>query len=70
MQALQHFGFAVPPHGTVCEGLAAVEDYVRYIENTRDSLPIEIDGVVLKLDDLSAQAALGYTAKAPRFAAA
>ena len=70
MQALQSFGFAVPPHGTVCESLAAAEDYVRHIENTRDSLPIEIDGVVLKLDDLSVQAALGYTAKAPRFAVA
>ena len=40
------------------------------MEQRRDDLPFEIDGVVFKLDDLDAQEALGFTARAPRFATA
>ena len=70
MQALKDYGFSQPPGGRVCSGFEAIRDYHATIERTRDDVPIEIDGVVMKLNDREAQAALGYTARAPRFAVA
>ncbi len=70
MAALRRYGFSQPPGGTVCNGLEAVHAYHESVERNRDALPVEIDGVVMKLNDLEAQAALGYTARAPRFAVA
>ena len=70
MNMLDFYGFSRPPSGKVCDSLEAVWAYYEDTERTRDSLPVEIDGVVTKLNDLEAQAALGYTARAPRFAVA
>lgn len=70
MSVLVSFGFDTPLGGRLCHGMAEAEDYWRELENQRDSLPFEIDGVVFKLNDREAQEALGYTARAPRFAVA
>lgn len=70
MAALRGWGFETPPGGSRCESAAAVAAYFRDIGEKRDSLAYDIDGVVIKADDLEAQAALGYTARAPRFAVA
>jgi DNA ligase (NAD+) len=70
MAGLQAYGFACPPGGRVCGGLEEIRAYRREVEARRDALPFEIDGVVLKLNDRAAQAALGFTARAPRFAVA
>ncbi len=70
MQRMQDFGFGVPPHGMLCESSAAVEEYVQNVHKTRDDFAYEIDGVVIKVNDLEAQTALGHTARAPRFAVA
>lgn len=70
MARLRDFGFETPPGGRLCRGSAAVEAYHAELAEKRETLAYEIDGVVMKLDDLEAQEALGYTARAPRFAVA
>lgn len=70
MAALGDWGFETPWEGRLCRGEAEAEAYYREREARRDELPFEIDGVVYKLDDLDAQEALGFTARAPRFAVA
>ncbi|MBQ7585181.1 MAG: NAD-dependent DNA ligase LigA [Desulfovibrionaceae bacterium] len=67
---LKAFGFLTPPLGKLCKDPKEVEAYVEEVRSKRDSYPMEIDGCVAKLDDLAAQAVLGYTARAPRFAIA
>ena len=70
MARFQAFGFATPPGGALCRGLAEVEAYVSDVRARRPDYPMQIDGAVAKVDDLEAQAALGFTARAPRFAVA
>lgn len=70
MARLRAWGFATPPDGRLCSGVDAVEAYAEGVRARREAFPMEIDGAVAKLDNLEAQAALGYTARAPRFAVA
>ena len=70
MASLKAWGFDTPPEGRVCRGAEDALAYYRRLEAERDDLPFEIDGVVYKLDDREAQSALGFTARAPRFAVA
>lgn len=70
MDGLRAWGFDTPPEGRLCRSAAEAQACMDELEARRDELPFEIDGVVFKLDDREAQAALGYTARAPRFAAA
>lgn len=67
---LASFGFQTPPDGKLCMGGAEVTAYVEWARTRRENFPMEIDGVVAKLDSLPAQEALGFTARAPRFAVA
>ncbi|BFR48458.1 NAD-dependent DNA ligase LigA [Nitratidesulfovibrio sp. HK-II] len=70
MAALADYGFGTPPDARRCENPADVMAYYEELGRRRSELPFDIDGVVAKLDDLSAQEALGYTARAPRWAIA
>jgi DNA ligase (NAD+) len=70
LQALEEWGFRISKDIEVLEGARAAVDYHRRMEERRDSLPFEIDGVVIKVDDLSAQERLGATSRAPRWATA
>ncbi len=70
MTTLYNFGFEIPPQGAPCRSLQEVTTYCQTLLEKREQLRYEIDGVVIKLNDLQAQAALGYTARAPRFAVA
>lgn len=70
MDSLGQWGFAVPPGGRLCSSVAEVEEYAESVRRQRDAYPMEIDGVVIKQDNLEAQTALGFTARAPRFAVA
>lgn len=67
---LRDYGFLTPPDGRLCADPAAVEAYVESVRQSRADFPMEIDGAVAKQDDLEAQEALGFTARAPRFAIA
>lgn len=64
------YGFTVPPDGKLCKGLAEVENYVEWARQHRDDFPMEIDGVVAKLNSLAKRELIGFTARAPRFAVA
>lgn len=70
MLALTAYGFNTPPDGRLCKGLAEATAYYTHLETERDTLPFDIDGVVYKLNKREAQEALGFTARAPRFAVA
>jgi DNA ligase (NAD+) len=70
LDTLKNLGFKVSLHRHLCEDL---EDLIRFCnewEAKRDTLPFEIDGVVVKVDSVAQQQKLGWTAKAPRWAIA
>ncbi len=69
MQNLNSWGFATPPYGRVCDALEVIEQ-VSQIEHKREQYPMEIDGAVIKQNNIEAQKALSFTARAPRFAVA
>jgi DNA ligase (NAD+) len=54
----------------VCPSIEHVEIYIHRVEARREKLPYEIDGVVIKVNEISLQNELGYTSKAPRWAIA
>ena len=63
-------GFKVNPHRRLCTGIEEVWAFCAHWESHREELPYEIDGVVVKVDSVEQQRALGHTAKAPRWAIA
>jgi DNA ligase (NAD+) len=70
LDALARMGFKVNPRRKKCSGLDDLLEFCREWESQRESLPYEIDGVVVKVDSIRQQQALGWTAKAPRWAIA
>jgi len=70
LEAMRRWGFPVNPEARLADSLAAVEDYCRYWLQHRHDLDYEIDGVVVKVDDLAQRERLGATSKAPRWAIA
>jgi DNA ligase (NAD+) len=68
--ALASFGFEVNPRNARCEGIAAVKAYRDAMAEERFQLPYEIDGVVVKVDDLDWRRRLGAASKFPRWAVA
>lgn len=63
-------GFKTNPERRLCHGISEVISYIREYTQKRNSLPYEIDGIVVKVDDMSLYDKLGYTAKTPRWAIA
>ncbi len=70
LEALAALGFKVSRHWKKCRGLDQVIDYCKQWEEKRESLDYEIDGLVVKLDEIALWEELGTTAKAPRYAIA
>jgi DNA ligase (NAD+) len=67
---LSHHGFKVNPKRRLCDDIEQAVEFCREAETQRETLPYEIDGVVLKVDSIAQQKRLGFTAKAPRWAIA
>jgi len=67
---LKKLGFKVNNYYKYCNNLVEVENYFQRIAKERDSLPYGIDGLVVKVDELSHQDKLGFTGKSPRWGAA
>ncbi|NLY74856.1 MAG: NAD-dependent DNA ligase LigA [Firmicutes bacterium] len=65
-ELLKEFNFKVNPLTKVCRGIEAAIEFCETWTARRDDLPYEIDGVVIKVNSLQFQTALGATAKAPR----
>lgn len=70
LKYLSGLGLPVHPLSSPCPTLDDVKAFVRDMRDKRHSLDHEIDGVVVKVDDIGAQEELGATAKAPRWAVA
>ncbi len=70
LEWLRELGLPVNPETKVFDSLDDVYDFCAHWVEHRHDLPYEIDGVVVKVDDLAVQAALGTTSKAPRWAIA
>lgn len=70
LQFLKEAGFKVNPHIKLAKSEEEVFAYCREWEEKRDTLPYEIDGVVVKVNSLAQQERLGVTAKSPRWAIA
>ncbi len=70
LAALRRMGFKVNPNSRLCGTIDEVAAFCAEFENRRESLPYEIDGVVVKVDSIDQQRRLGFTAKAPRWAIA
>jgi DNA ligase (NAD+) len=70
LERLAAWGFAVNPGWRRCHALGDVHEFIAEWGARRASLPFEIDGVVVKVDRLDEQAALGATSKFPRWAVA
>ncbi len=63
-------GFKTNKERRLCHGIEEVIDYIKEYTIKRPDLPYDIDGVVIKVDDMSLYDKLGYTAKTPRWAIA
>lgn len=70
LQQLQAWGLRISSRNKLVRGVAGCLSYYAEMAETRSSLPYEIDGVVYKVDDVDQQAAIGFVAKAPRWAIA
>ena len=70
LQWLRKAGFHVNPDVRLCTTAEEVRGFCRECLERRESLPYEIDGVVVKVNDFARQRAMGFTARAPRWAIA
>jgi len=66
----REWGFPVSSAIRVCHSVDEVMDFIAYWDTERKTLPVATDGIVLKVNNLQQQQALGYTAKTPRWAIA
>ncbi|MFF6641102.1 NAD-dependent DNA ligase LigA [Streptomyces althioticus] len=67
---LKEWGLPTSPHNKVVDGLEGVREFIAYYGENRHSVAHEIDGVVVKLDEIPLQGRLGTTSRAPRWAIA
>jgi DNA ligase (NAD+) len=70
LESLAHMAFKVNPERKRCANIDEVLAFCNHWGERREELPYEIDGVVVKVDSIAQQRALGFTAKAPRWAIA
>jgi DNA ligase (NAD+) len=70
LKAIAELGIRVNSHHKRCRSIEEVEKFYAEWEERRDSLDYEIDGLVVKVDDVNLQQRLGFTSKAPRWAIA
>ncbi|HXZ36993.1 MAG TPA: NAD-dependent DNA ligase LigA [Thermodesulfobacteriota bacterium] len=70
LDSLQRWGFKVNPNRRICANIDGVFDYYREMDELREKLPYEIDGVVLKVNSFRLQETLGTIARSPRWALA
>lgn len=67
---LEQLGFVVNPRRLLAHTMDEVWEFIQEVGRERDQLPYDIDGVVIKVNDLAGQEQLGFTVKAPKWAVA
>ena len=70
LDTLRAMHFKTSADAEVCDTIEDVERYIEKWESRREKLPFEIDGIVVKVNEIALQSELGFTAKAPRWAIA
>ena len=70
LKHLEQLGFVVNPKRILAESIDEVWDFIQEVVQKREKLPYDIDGVVIKVNDLAGQEELGFTVKAPKWAIA
>ena len=70
LKHLEQLGFVVNPKRILAENIDEIWNFIQEVEEERDNLPYDIDGVVIKVNDLASQEELGFTVKAPKWAVA
>jgi len=70
LEALDELRFKVSADWALCHGITEVEDYITRWDTKREKLGYEIDGIVVKVNEVGLQNELGFTSKAPRWAIA
>ena len=70
LKKADELGFRTNPERRLCNGIEEVIDYIAEYTEKRPSLPYDIDGIVIKVDDMDMYDKLGYTSKTPRWAIA
>jgi len=70
LQAAREWGFKVSPHSRVVKNTEALVNYINEWDTRRFELPVDTDGIVVKVNRLDYQQMLGFTAKVPRWAMA
>ncbi|WP_417429853.1 NAD-dependent DNA ligase LigA [Halpernia sp.] len=70
LQKAKTWGFNISNEAKLCKNLDEIKDFINYWDKKRHDLPFEIDGIVLKINNIKQQQILGYTAKSPRWAMA
>ena len=68
LNVAREMGFNVPNYERVVNSIQGVKEYIKYWEINRNTLPFEIDGVVIKINKIDYQNQLGFTSKFPRWA--
>ena len=70
LKHLEQLGFVVNPKRILAETIDEIWDFIQEVGQERENLPYDIDGVVIKVNDLASQEELGFTVKAPKWAVA
>ena len=70
LEHLEQLGFVVNPRRLLAHSMDEVWKFIQEVGQERDQLPYDIDGVVIKVNDLTGQEQLGFTVKAPKWAVA
>lgn len=70
LQVLKQLGFKISDYTRICQGVDQVVAFYNFIQDQREKLPYEIDGVVVKVNALALQNVLGIKARSPRWAIA
>jgi DNA ligase (NAD+) len=70
MEKIYEWGFKAPPIRRTCTGFDAIEAAYEEMKEARDDFEMMLDGMVIKVDQVEAQAEMGYTIKNPRWSAA
>lgn len=70
LKHLEQLGFVVNPKRILAENIDEIWDFIQEVGEGRENLPYDIDGVVIKVNDLASQEELGFTVKAPKWAVA
>ena len=70
LKAAKEWGLPVSDKSKICNSIDEIEEFIKFWDTERKTLPFATDGIVIKINELPYQAELGYTAKSPRWAVA